>query len=264
MPHNVHFKVLPNLLPKIDPRYKKWLSSLRKRPTTWNKGLTKYTDIRVKKISETFKRKSIDNFVVWRNRAKREGLIPTYHPLRKDENLAFLLGLILGDGNIQKMSRTECLRIVLGTDKPKLWRYAVKIVEGVFNKTPNIYKRPGKNCVNITIYQKYLSKRLGIPLGARRDKPIKLPKWIWNNETYLKQAVKGLFEAEGSFSIHKKTYTYNLSFSNVNVSLLDEVQEALTSFGYHPERRSNAVRLRKKTETFKFINLIRFRKYPLV
>ena len=162
------------------------------------------------------------------------------------------------------MPRTECLRIVLGTDKPKLWKYAVKIVERVFNKVPNIYKRPGKNCVNITLYQKYLSKRLGIPSGARRDKPIKLPKWIWNNDPYLKQAVKGLFEAEGSLSIHKETYTYNLSFSNVNVSLLDEVQAALTNFGFHPERRSNAVRLRKKTETINFINLIRFRKYPLV
>jgi len=264
MPNNVYFKVLPNLLPKTDPRYKKWLISLKKRPPPWNTGLTKSTDKRVKKISATFKRRSIDNFAEWRKKARIEGIIPTYLPLKKDENLAFLLGLILGDGNIQKMSRTECLRIVLGTDKPKLWRYAAKIVESVFDKAPNIYKRPGKNCVNITIYQRYLSKRLEIPSGARRDKPIKLPKWIWNNKTYLKQAIKGLFEAEGSFSIHKKTYTYNLSFSNVNVSLLDEVQGALTWFGFHPERRSDAVRLRKKIETFKFINLIRFRKYPLV
>jgi hypothetical protein len=261
---NIYFKVLPHLLPKNDTRYIKWKKSLKNR-IPWNKGKTKDTSSGVRKISETFKKRKIDNFFKWRERARQEGLIPKVdEPLTRNLNLAFLIGITLGDGNIGKMARTECLKITLGTDKPKLWKYTAKVVEMVFNKKPNIHKRKNYNCVDIRIYQKNLSKRLGIPSGARRDKPIKLPKWIWNNETYLKQAVKGLFEAEGSFSIHKKTYTYTLSFSNVNVTLLDEVQMALTCFGFHPERRSNAVRLRKKTETFKFINLIRFRKYPLV
>ena len=196
---------------------------------------------------------------------RRKGLIPNVNkPLVQNSDLAFLIGMILGDGNIGKMARTECLKITLGTDKPKLWKYVAKIVKNVFAKNPSVNKRSNSNCIDVKIYQNRLSHRLGISSGARREKPIKLPKWIWKNETYLKQAVKGLFEAEGSFSIHKKTYTYNLSFSNLNVSLLDEVQGALTYFGFHPERRSNAVRLRKKTEAFKFIDLIRFRKYPLV
>jgi hypothetical protein len=80
----------------------------------------------------------------------------------------------------------------------------------------------------------------------------------------LISAIKGLFEAEGSFSIHKKTYTYNFGFSNVNVSLLDEVEKALKILGFHPERRTNAVRLRKKKETLEFQRTIGFREYPLV
>ncbi|MBI3323306.1 MAG: hypothetical protein HYZ95_02440 [Candidatus Omnitrophica bacterium] len=70
-----------------------------------------------------------------------------------------------------------------------------------------------------------------------------------------------MFEAEGSYSVHAPTYTYNLSFSNRNPALLDEVEWALTSMGFHPERRSCAVRLRKKQEVARFIELIRFRGY---
>jgi hypothetical protein len=264
MPENIYFKTLPNLLPKSDKRYKKWKLSLKKRKS-WISGRNKENDSRAKKISETFKRKKIDNFAKWRQLARKNGLIPeTNHPLKKTTNLAFLIGLILGDGNINVMARTECLRITLGTDKPKLWKYTVKVIENVFNKKPSAHKRNDSNCMNIDIYQQNLSSRLGIPSGARKNLEIKLPTWIWSNKKMLISAIKGLFEAEGSFSIHLKTYTYNLSFSNLNKSLLDEVEKALKNWGFHPERRIDAVRLRRKAETFEFQKMIGFRAYPLV
>jgi len=264
MTKNVYFKILPNLLPKGDKRYKKWKLSLKKRKS-WISGRNKENDSRVKKISETFKRKKIDNFARWRRLARKNGLISkTNKPLKKTTDLAFLIGLTLGDGNINVMARTESLRIVLGTDKPKLWKYSVKVITNVFNKKPSAYKRTNSNCMNITLYQQNLSPRLGIPSGARKNLKIKLPAWIWNNEKMLISAIKGLFEAEGSFSIHLKTYTYNLSFSNLNKSLLDEVEKALKNWGFHPERRIDAVRLRRKKETFEFQKMIGFRKYPLI
>ena len=257
--------MLPHLLPKDDPRFIYWKKSLKKRPPPWNKGKTRRSDPSVNKISETFKRKRIDNFAVWRQNARNSGLIPTTHkPLKKTVNLAFLIGLTLGDGNINKMARTECLRITLGTDKPELWKYAMRIIEAVFDKKPSVYKRNAANCVNITLYQQNLSRRLGIPTGARKNLKIKLPTWIWKNKKMLISAVSGLFEAEGYCSIHKPTYTYNMGFSNVNISLLDDMEKALKDLGFHPERRVNAVRLRRKNEVFEFQKIIRFRKYPLI
>ena len=90
---------------------------------------------------------------------------------------------------------------------------------------------------------------------------VHLPEWIWSERRYLIACLKGLFEAEGSYSVHAPTYTYNLSFSNRNRALLDEVERALTFMGFHPERRSYAVRLRKKQEAVRFIEIIRFRSY---
>jgi hypothetical protein len=42
------------------------------------------------------------------------------------------------------------------------------------------------------------------------------------------------------------------------------VEKALKNWGFHPERRIDAVRLRRKKETFEFQKMIGFRKYPLI
>lgn len=262
---NKYFKVTPSTLPKTDSRYIAWKKSLIDRPPPWNKGKTKVNDIGVAKISNTFLSKKIDNFKNWRIEARKTNIIPdTTKSLMRNKDLAFLIGLILGDGNISQVSRTECLSITLGTDKPLLWQYAAHIVEQVFYKKPTVRKRKDIQCVDVRLYQNNLSKRLGVKTGKRKYKKLVIPSWIHRNKLFLIEYIKGLFEAEGSFSIHKKTYTYNLSFSNLNISLLNQVENCLMKWGFHPERRVNAVRLRRKNEVYKFIKFISFRSFPLI
>ncbi len=245
---------------KNDPRYIAWRRNLLRRPPPWSKGYTKDTHPNVAKISRTFKRKRIDNFAAWRDEARRSGKIPlTYPDFEKGERLAFFIGLVLGDGHIEKHERTESLTLTLGTDKPRLWRYAARVVEDTFNKKPYIRKQKSE-CMRIRIHQKNISSRLEIPTGNRTEKRIRFPKWIRQEKKFLIACLKGLYEAEGSFSIHPKTSTYNLAFSNRNVTLLNVVENALKELGFHPERREVAVRLRKKAEALKFEKLILFRK----
>lgn len=254
--------ISPCLLPKNDPRYLKWRESLKKRPPPWSKGKNKFTNLSVKKISDTFKRNKIDNFAHWRANARKDGLIPSSYPsFKKDENLAFLFGLVLGDGHIEKFPRTERLLIALGTDKPGLVSFTTSVMEKVFSKKPVVMKPSYANVARVTFYQKFISKRLNIPSGSRGKLEIKFPAWIKSNRKYLLACLRGLFEAEGFLSIHLPTYTYNFGFSNKNQSLLKFVRESLTSIGLHPEVRSNAIRLRKKEEVKYFENLINFRKY---
>lgn len=247
-----------HLLRHTDPKYINWRASLLKRPPPWNKGKTKETHPSVKKLSETFKTKGLDNFCIWRQKRTKN----LYQPFEHTRDLAFMIGLILGDGYLNKDSRTEVLRITLGTDKPKLWQYAAHVMKQVFRKHPQVQKRSNSNCMNLTIYENNLASRLQIPLGSKRYFYLQLPQWIWQDNDFLIQTLKGLFEAEGSFSIHLRTYTYNLSFCNVNKGLLDEVEKALFYLGFHPERRPHAIRLRKKAEALTFEKLINFRRYP--
>jgi len=223
----------------------------------WNKGFTKNTHTSVLKISETMRIKKIDNFYEWRKRLQNK----LSKPLVRDEKLAFLIGLSFGDGHIQKFPRTERLRIVLGSDKPALWKYTAKLVEDIFKKRPWVKTRKHTKAVDISIYRCGLSKKLEIPSGARKNLKIKIPQWIWKNDKFLISCLRGLYEAEASLNIHLATYTYNFSFSNKNQYLLNEVGKALIYFGFHPERREDAIRLRRKQEVESFRNLISFRKY---
>jgi hypothetical protein len=229
----------------------------------WNRGKTRFTDPSVRKISDTLKKKIVDNFAEWRMKARISGVIPdTSKKLNKSTELAFLIGLILGDGNIYKFPRTECLRVTLGTDKPQLVACAIKVIEDIFGKIPSLAKRTNSNCYNVTFCQKDLGKRLEIPTGARGKMKIALPTWVWNNNRYLISILKGLFEAEASYCVHERSYTYNFEFSNRNTYLLNEVEKGLIVLGFHPERRIYAVRLRKKKEAVGFRDLIKFRTYP--
>lgn len=256
------FAYQPQKLAKDDPRYLQWRDSLGGRDP-WNKGHTKNTHPLLAIQSKIYIKHKINHFAKWHEEMVRTGAF-RYPPLAKSKELAYLIGLILGDGHLQKLPRVERLEITLGTDKPELWAHTAKILEIIFSKKPKIRFRKTTNCLDLVIHQKRLSKRLGIPLGARGNYKVEVPRWISRNKELLVSYLKGLFEAEGSFSIHLPTCTYNLSFSNKNVYLLNCVESSLIKLGFHPERRINAVRLRKRAEALAFCELISFRKFDQV
>lgn len=121
------------------------------------------------------------------------------------------IGLVLGDGHIEKFPRSERLHIVLGTDKPLLWQHVVKAVEQVFSKKAWVWRAKRGNYVEISLYQTRISEQLGIPTGNRGSFAVRLPEWIRSDRRHLVACPKGLFEAEGSYSFHAPTYTHKWS-----------------------------------------------------
>ncbi len=82
--------------------------------TSWNKGLTKETNKSVKQTSLTMKKKKVYNFSRWREKMIKSGQIKSvYKDLKRDGNLAELIGVVLGDGHIGIFPRTERLLIFL-------------------------------------------------------------------------------------------------------------------------------------------------------
>lgn len=253
--------ISPNLLPKSDPRYKKWKESLKKRPPTWCNGYTKETHPSVLKISRTFKKKKIDNFAGWRQQMKKLRR-KNYPDLPKDGNTAELIGVILGDGHIGKFPRTESLTIYSNTNNIGFIQRYTNLLERLFKKKPYVaLSQKGTNCTRIRIYQKNISKRLNIPIGSRKNQNIKIPQWISRNKRYLKRYIRGLYEAEGCFCIHKPTYTYKFMFSNRNRSLLENVYYSLKILGFHPHRSKYIIQISRKEEVYKAKNLLKFRQY---
>ena len=257
-------KVLPHLLSKDDKRYKKWRRSLKNRKS-WNKGETKDSHPSLMKTSRTMKDKKIDNFKKWREEAKKKGLIPKkYKDFSQDKHTAFLLGLILGDGNIYKHKRTECLRIALGTDKPDLITFTEKIVEKVIDKKPYKYFFKNIAMCHVSLYQNKLSTRFRVPCGDKSKIEHRIPNWVWDNEDILIAYCRGLYEAEGSYNIHKPTYTYKFIFTNRNRSLLDIVDKSMQKLGFHPHRTFDTIQLSKKEEVKSAVKLLNFRNYQML
>lgn len=224
----------------------------------WNKGKTKTTHPSVLKMSETMRQKKIDNFKSWREKKRQEGVWKIAE-IEKSVQLAELVGVILGDGNIQIFPR--CERLIISShseNKTFIERYS-NLVENLFVKAPSILKTK-ENCVRISLYQKEISKRLLIPVGSRQKLNNLIPVWITTDKKFVIACLKGLFEAEGSLSIHLPTYTYNFQFTNTNKCLLDFVKNNLLKLGFNPEERPTSIRLRKKKEVLLFKDLINFRK----
>jgi hypothetical protein len=265
------FSIIPNLLPKEDPRYKRWRERLKRRPPPWCKGYTKETHPSIAKMVKTFKRKKIDNFRNWRKKMQQLGKWPAaigfrgskiiYSPLKKSGDLAELIGVILGDGNIYKHPRTEELRISSNSEDKEFIKRYERLVAKIFKKKPKLEKVKNSNCIYIRIYQKDMSERLGIPLGSRRDQQIRIPRWILKNKIYLIKYLRGLYEAEGSFCVHIPTYTYKFLFRNKNKSLLRNVYNGLKILGFHPHRSRFQIQISKKKEVYKIKDLIKFRQY---
>lgn len=228
----------------------------------WNKGLTKETDASVQRISETMRARKIDNFKRWREKAKKAGRMKNaYPPLNKNGDLAELIGVILGDGHIGQHPRCQSLRITgncLNTGFMK--RYA-SLVEKVFEKKPAVAKVKASNAAIITIYEKNISERLGIPTGGRFALEYTLPTWIRKNKNYQIRFLRGLYEAEGSLCYHAATYTHKLFFSNRNPSLLSLVFELVSRLGFKANMRKYEVYISRKQEVQDLSNLLEFRRY---
>lgn len=229
----------------------------------WNKGQTKETNFSVLKISETLKKRKSDNFKEWRDRMKELGKIRSHYPaLKKNGDLAELIGVILGDGHIESFPRSESLTIFCNTKNKGFIRRYKNLMQKLFEKQPYEGKvGPNKGCTRIRIYQKNISRRLDLPIGDRRKVNFQIPEWIFKNKEYLKRYLRGLYEAEGSFCVHKPTSTFKFLFSNRNESLRRNVFQGLRILGFHPHESGYQVQISRKTEVYKIKDLIKFRQY---
>lgn len=226
----------------------------------WNKGKTKATDLSVMKISETMKRRKIDNFAEWRKvQSKTKPSART--KLKRNGDLAELIGVILGDGYIGQHPRTQVLRIVSNSNNPQFVTRYTKLVERVFSKKPSVTKRKSSNCVDIVLYQKEIAQRLGLVAGRKTHRTITLPKWIENSRQYKIRFLRGLYETDGCLAHHRGTYTHKFTFSNVNQSLLRIVFMLLCELGFHPSKTKTNIQISRKAEVARASTLVKFREY---
>ena len=208
------------------------------------------------------KSRGLDNFSKWRNEMKKLGKIKSKYPkLKKGGDLAELIGVVLGDGHIWQYPRTQELSIFSNSNNLGFVKRYNNLIQKIFKKKPTETIHSGKNCIRIRIYEKNISERLQVPISPRLNKKLKIPSWIFEKNQYIVRYLRGLYEAEGSFCVHKPTYTYKFLFANRNKSLIKSVYDSLKILGFHPHLSKDQVQISKKLEVYKCKDLLRFRQY---
>jgi len=195
---------------------------------------------------------------------KAEGKIRSKYPkLKRNGDLAELIGVTLGDGHISKFPRSEELTIFSNSNNTGFVKRYSKLIEKIFDKSPYVAKTSWSNCIRIRIYQKNISCRLGIPLSPRKDKKISVPAWILRKKRYRIRYLRGLYEAEGSYCVHLPTSTYKFIFCNRNISMMNNVFRLMRQLGFHPHwTKSNfMIQISRKEEVLKAVKLLEFRIY---
>lgn len=158
-----------------------------------------------------------------------------YKELIKDEGLAELIGIVLGDGSLYRHPRTENLRIICSSNDTAYIKHITYLINKIFDKRPSVTKRKNENAIVISIYQCKLSERLDIPVGNKIRNNVGVPLWITSNEKYMLKCLKGLFETDGCFVEDKDNYTQIIEFKNNCTKLKEDVYNILLNLGFNPQ-----------------------------
>lgn len=226
----------------------------------WNKDETKETHPSLLRLSQALKAKKEWNFSGWQVKRRLQGGVQ-YRELEKDNNLAELIGIVLGDGNLNKHPRTENLRITCNSKDTGYIKHIGSLIKKVFNKSPSIRKRNDANAVSVDLYQCKISERLNLPCGDKIRNNVGIPSWILSDKRYILKCLKGLFETDGCFHEDEDNYTRIIEFKNNCKRLRKDVYNSLVILGFNPQFGSNYIRLAKRNETYKFKTVIDFRNY---
>ena len=193
------------------------------------------------------------------------------HP-KKNAELAELVGIILGDGNVashiySKKKRTYSIKIAgdLKKDIEYLNLFVKPMIERLFEIKTRNYSYPKKNGYYIIadgIELIKFFKLMGLNSGNKIKNNQGIPEWIKTNRIYLQNCLRGLIDTDGSIHRMSKrdSNLLRISFKSNIPLLLADFLEAFKKLGYNPNliKSSNQVFLSRQNEIKKYVKEIGF------
>ena len=155
--------------------------------------------------------------------------------LQKNQNLAYIIGVALGDGNLSNPNgRAVRLRVTCDKKYPALITRIETTIQQLLptNKVSRV--NSGTNYLNISCYSNLWEKWLGwyVGKGSKIEQNVGVPTWIKHNDVYSLACLRGLFETDGSVYIDRGYLMTN--FTTVIPRLANEVQRMLIRNGFKP------------------------------
>ena len=181
------------------------------------------------------------------------------------EEFAELIGIVLGDGNLQSYVRpgtgvaTYNLRITgHKEEKDYFVGYVKPLCENVLGMPAREVR--SERYTQIAVYGKRVIKifvQHGIKPGNKITNQSKIPAWVFRKNKYLRACVRGLIDTDGS--IYQMGDYVQICFRNHNQTLLKQTRQALKQLGFYVSNISNKkIYISRKAEIRKFFKEIGF------
>ena len=156
--------------------------------------------------------------------------------LKKSEDFAEVVGIILGDGCVTRSQVSITLNRI---DDRKYASYMEILFYRVFGETPSKHVYKYRNTIQVSISGVNLVIKLGkmgIGKGHKIRRQVDFPTWIWEVDKYQIACVRGLVDTDGGVYFHHhwsngiKYRHFGLCFTSLSTPLLDSVSKVFVNF----------------------------------
>lgn len=155
--------------------------------------------------------------------------------INKSKELAYIIGVALGDGNLSNPNRRAVrLRVTCDKKYPALISRIEKTIQQLLPNNKVSRVNSGANYLNISCYSNQWEQWLGwfVGRGSKIEQNVGVPAWIKHRDDYSLACLRGLFETDGSIYVDRGYVMVN--FTNVIPRLANEVQRMLIGHGFKP------------------------------
>lgn len=186
---------------------------------------------------------------------------------KNQENLAEIVGIILGDGGIylDKSGKYQ-LTISFNKNEVQYLSYVKKLTEsyfypykfGIVDMKTEFFLR------NISFHMTTHLLEAGLKSGNKTKLQVDIPAWIFDEKAFLIRCIRGLFDTDGC--VYKKFAQYaQIQFKFSSYPLIYSVRQALILLGFSPtqlesEQNKNFLHLKfylsRQREIMRFFEII--------
>jgi hypothetical protein len=158
----------------------------------------------------------------------------SFGPLLPSPDLAYLIGVIAGDGCIYDYERTSELFIACDNRYPDLIVGYAALVARLIPGNVRIYPSKTRNYTTVRICNMHLSILLGLPSGSKATNGFDIPQWVFEDVQYVKPFLRGLIETDGGvYKITRgNTCVWHCHFTATHEKIMRAFVRGTSHLGY--------------------------------
>jgi hypothetical protein len=174
-------------------------------------------------------------------------------------NLAYVIGVALGDGNLSSPNgRVTRLRVTCSKQYPELIETVSRAIQDLLPENRvSLVDRP-KSCVDISCYSNKWERWLGwsASRGSKYTQGVSVPDWIKRDRMYTIACLRGLIQTDGA--IYNDRGYKMVNFVSIIPQLAGDVLEMIEMLGFKPHmykfnmggKIKHTIRLSKNVQEF--------------